>query len=87
MKADLFFGATITLMVFALLAAVIVRPTVEQRRAERAEQDMESFKEDVRLLMNEIDNAGDLPKYTNDKRFLHIYYFTHNLEGDYYEEK
>ncbi len=78
-------------IIFAALAivfivAVMLKPIAADYRAERAEEEMASFKEDVRRLMNEMDNAGDLPKYLDDERFQHIYYYTHNLEDRYGKE-
>lgn len=47
--------------------------------AARTEYDMENFKNDVRQMMNKMDNSGDLEKYMNDSTVQHIYNYTHNL--------
>lgn len=78
-------------IIFAALAivfivAVMLKPIAADYRAERAEKEMATFKDDVRRLMNEMDNAGDLSKYMGNEKFQHIYYYTHNLEDDYGKE-
>ena len=47
--------------------------------AERTRTDMENFKEDVRLMMNKMDDSGDLEDYMGDSAVQHIYNYTHNL--------
>lgn len=41
--------------------------------------DLANFKEDVRQLLNEMDNNGDLQHYDGDERVNRIYNYTHNL--------
>lgn len=73
-------------LAIVFIVAIVLKPIAADYKAERAEKEMASFKDDVRRLMNEMDNAGDLPKYMDDKHFQHIYYYTHNLEDNYGKE-
>ena len=41
--------------------------------------DLANFKEDVRQMLNEMDNNGDLQHYDGDERVNRIYKYTHNL--------
>lgn len=41
--------------------------------------DLANFKEDVRQLLNEMDNNGDLQHYDGNERVNRIYNYTHNL--------
>lgn len=43
------------------------------------EIDLANFKDDVRQLLNEMDNNGDLQHYDGDERVNRIYNYTHNL--------
>ena len=43
------------------------------------EIDLANFKDDVRQLLNEMDNNGDLQHYDGDERANRIYNYTHNL--------
>lgn len=47
--------------------------------AERTRRDMENFKEDVRQMMNKMDDSGDLKDYMDDSTVQQIYNYTHNL--------
>ncbi len=66
-----------------LLAALIASTTlaiVTTKKATDAEYDRAQIKEDVRLLMNDIDEYGDIDTYTGSDHFERLYEWSHNIE-------
>lgn len=66
-----------------LLAALIASTTlaiVTTNKATDAEYDRAQIKEDVRLLMNDIDEYGDIDTYTGSDHFERLYEWSHNIE-------
>ena len=48
--------------------------------ANRPDTDAQQIKEDVRLLMNDIDNYGDIDTYTGSDHFERLYKWSHNIK-------
>ena len=66
-----------------LVAALIASTTlaiVTTKKATDAEYDRAQIKEDVRLLMNDIDEYGDIDTYTGSDHFELLYELSHNIE-------
>lgn len=67
------------LLVAALLASTALA-AVSTKKAVDAEYDREQIKEDVRLLMNDIDEYGDIDTYTGSDHFERLYEWSHNIK-------
>lgn len=67
------------LLVAALLASTALA-IVTTKKATDAEYDRAQIKEDVRLLMNDIDEYGDIDTYTGSDHFERLYNWSHNLK-------
>lgn len=66
-----------------LVAALIASTTlaiVTTKKATDTEYDRAQIKEDVRLLMNDIDEYGDIDTYTGSDHFERLYEWSHNIE-------
>lgn len=67
-----------------LLLAAFVASTalaiVTTKKATEAEYDRAQIKEDVRLLMNDIEEYGDIDTYTGSDHFERLYEWSHNIE-------
>ena len=67
-----------------LLLAAFVASTalaiVTTKKATEAEYDRAQIKEDVRLLMNDIEEYGDIDTYTGSDHFERLYEWSHNTE-------
>lgn len=59
-----------------ILAAVVTK------KATDAEYDRTQIKEDVRLLMNDIEEYGDIDTYTGSDHFERLYEWSHNLKKE-----
>lgn len=68
------------LLVAALLASTALA-AVSTKKAVDAEYDRAQIKEDVRLLMNDIDEYGDIDTYTGSDHFERLYNWSHNLKN------
>ena len=68
------------LLVAALLASTALA-AVSTKKATDAEYDRAQIKEDVRLLMNDIDGYGDIDTYTGSDHFERLYNWSHNLKN------
>lgn len=67
------------LLVAALLASTALA-IVTTKKAVDAEYDRAQIKEDVRLLMNDIDEYGDIDTYTGSDHFERLYEWSHNIK-------
>ena len=67
------------LLVAALLASTALA-AVSTKKAVDAEYDRAQIKEDVRLLMNDIDEYGDIDTYTGSDNFERLYEWSHNIK-------
>lgn len=67
------------LLVAALLASTTLA-AVSTKKAVDAEYDRAQIKEDVRLLMNDIEEYGDIDTYTGSDHFERLYNWSHNLK-------
>lgn len=67
-----------------LLLAAFVASTalaiVTTKKATEADYDRAQIKEDVRLLMNDIEEYGDIDTYTGSDHFERLYEWSHNIE-------
>ena len=66
-----------------LLAGLIASTTlaaVASKKATDAEYDRAQIKEDVRLLMNDIEEYGDIDTYTGSDHFERLYEWSHNIQ-------
>lgn len=68
------------LLVSALIASTALA-AVSTKKAVDAEYDRAQIKEDVRLLMNDIDEYGDIDTYTGSDHFERLYNWSHNLKN------
>lgn len=68
------------LLVLALIASTALA-AVSTKKAVDAEYDRAQIKEDVRLLMNDIDEYGDIDTYTGSDHFERLYNWSHNLKN------
>ena len=68
------------LLVAALLASTALA-AVSTKTAVDAEYDRAQIKEDVRLLMNDIEEYGDIDTYTGSDHFERLYEWSHNLKN------
>lgn len=68
------------LLVAALLASTALA-AVSTKKAVDAEYDRAQIKEDVRLLMNDIKEYGDIDTYTGSDHFERLYNWSHNLKN------
>lgn len=68
------------LLVAALLASTTLA-AVSTKKAVDAEYDRAQIKEDVRLLMNDIEEYGDIDTYTGSDHFERLYEWSHNLKN------
>lgn len=68
------------LLVAALLASTALA-AVSTKKAVDAEYDRAQIKEDVRQLMNDIDQYGDIDTYTGSDHFERLYNWSHNLKN------
>lgn len=68
------------LLVAALLASTALA-AVSTKKAVDAEYDRAQIKENVRLLMNDIDEYGDIDTYTGSDHFERLYNWSHNLKN------
>lgn len=66
------------LLVLALIASTALA-IVTTKKAVDAEYDRAQIKEDVRLLMNDIDEYGDIDTYTGSDHFERLYEWSHNI--------
>lgn len=67
-----------------LLAGLITSTTlaaVASKKATDAAYDRAQIKEDVRLLMNDIEEYGDIDTYTGSDHFERLYEWSHNLKN------
>lgn len=67
------------LLVAALLASTALA-ALSTKKAVDAEYDRAQIKEDVRLLMNDIDEYGDIDTYTGSDNFERLYEWSHNIK-------
>lgn len=67
------------LLVAALIASTALA-AVTTKKATDAEYDRAQIKEDVRLLMNDIDEYGDIYTYTGSDHFERLYEWSHDIE-------
>lgn len=67
------------LLVAALLASTALT-IVTTKKAVDAEYDRAQIKEDVRLLMNDIEEYGDIDTYTGSDHFERLYEWSHNIK-------
>lgn len=68
------------LLVLALIASTSLA-IVTTKKATDEEYDKQQIKEDVRQLMNDIDQYGDIDKYTGSDHFERLYEWSHNLKN------
>lgn len=68
------------LLISALIASTALA-IVTTKKATDAEYDREQIKEDVRLLMNDIDEYVDIDTYTGSDHFERLYNWSHNLKN------
>ncbi|WP_337385877.1 hypothetical protein [Prevotella sp.] len=64
-----------------LLIASAALAVVQAHQLTEAQYDREQIKEDVRLLMNDIDEYGDIDTYTGSDHFERLYEWSHNLKN------
>lgn len=67
------------LLVAALIASTALA-IVTTKKATDAEYDRAQIKEDVRLLMNDIEEYGDIDTYTGSDHFERLYEWSHDIE-------
>lgn len=63
-----------------LLIASAALAVVQAQQLAEAQYDREQIKEDVRLLMNDIDEYGDIDTYTGSDHFERLYEWSHNIK-------
>ena len=68
------------LLVAALLASTALA-AVSTKKAVDAEYDRAQIKEDLRLLMIDIEEYGDIDTYTGSDHFERLYEWSHNLKN------
>lgn len=69
------------LLVAALIASTALA-AVATKRAVDTEYDNQQIKEDVRQLMNDIDQYGDIDTYTGSDHFERLYNWSHNINNN-----
>lgn len=69
------------LLVAALIASTALA-AVATKRAVDTEYDNQQIKEDVRQLMNDIDQYGDIDTYTGSDHFERLYNWSHNINDN-----
>lgn len=67
------------LLLAGFIASTILA-AVATKKATDAEYDRTQIKEDVRLLMNDIEEYGDIDTYTGSDHFERLYEWSHNLK-------
>nr|DAI38092.1 MAG TPA: Staphylococcal complement inhibitor SCIN [Caudoviricetes sp.] len=67
------------LLVAALIASTALA-AVATKKATDTEYDNQQIKEDVRQLINDIDEYGDIDTYTGSDHFERLYNWSHNLK-------
>lgn len=68
------------LLLAGFIASTILA-AVATKKATDAEYDRTQIKEDVRLLMNDIEEYGDIDTYTGSDHFERLYEWSHNLKN------
>lgn len=69
------------LLLAGFIASTILA-AVATKKATDAEYDRTQIKEDVRLLMNDIEEYGDIDTYTGSDHFERLYEWSHNLKKE-----
>lgn len=69
------------LLLAGFIASTILA-AVASKKATDAEYDRTQIKEDVRLLMNDIEEYGDIDTYTGSDHFERLYEWSHNLKKE-----
>lgn len=67
------------LLVAALIASTALAAVATKRTVD-TEYDNQQIKEDVRQLMNDIDEYGDIDTYTGSDHFERLYEWSHNIK-------
>ena len=63
-----------------LLIASAALAVVQAHQLAEAQYDNQQIKEDVRQLMNDIDEYGDIDTYTGSDHFERLYEWSHNIK-------
>lgn len=74
------------LLVAALIASTALA-AVTTKKATDAEYDRAQIKEDVRLLMNDIEEYGDIDTYTGSDHFERLYEWSHNIKNERHDRR
>lgn len=65
---------------FLFLAACCILAGCATNRTSKAEAELQQARKDVRQLLNDIDNYGDIDTYTGSDHFERLYKWSHNIK-------